>query len=126
MTSYVVTSATAWGLKHVVSERRPDGTDHRSFPSGHATVAFTGAHILYKEYARKSPWIAVAGYGVATAVGIDRVARNRHHWQDVCAGAAIGVLGTEAGYWLGDKLTGEHSHCVVAVGPQAVSMAIVF
>lgn len=124
--SCVLASGTTWALKHAIHERRPDGTDHYSMPSGHATFAFAGAHILYKEYARVSPWIAVAGYGVATAVAVDRVARNRHHWYDVCAGAAIGILGTEAGYWLGDKLTGEHSHYAVAVGPQAVSLAITF
>lgn len=125
-TSYVLSSATAWGLKHAIHERRPDGTDNRSFPSGHATVAFAGAHALYKEYARVSPWIAVAGYGVATAVGVDRIARNRHHWYDVCAGAAIGILGTEAGYWLGDRITGEHSRYGLAVGPQAVSLTVTF
>lgn len=125
-TSYVLASATTWGLKHVVSEQRPDHSDRRSFPSGHATVAFAGAHILYKEYARVSPWIAVAGYGVATAVSADRIVRDRHHWHDVGAGALIGILGTEAGYWLGDRLTGERSRYAVAVGPQTVSLAITF
>ena len=125
-TSYVLSSGMAWGLKYAIHERRPDGTDSRSFPSGHATVAFAGAHILYKEYGHHSIWYGVVGYGVATAVGVDRVCRNRHHWYDVAAGAAIGILGTEAGYWLGDKLTGEHSRYSVAVGPQSVSLAITF
>ena len=125
-TSYVLSSGMAWGLKHAIHERRPDGTDSRSFPSGHATVAFAGAHILYKEYGHRSVWYGVVGYGVATAVGVDRVCRNRHHWYDVAAGAAIGILGTEAGYWLGDKLTGEHSRYSVAVGPESVSLAITF
>lgn len=124
--SYVFASATTWSLKHVVGERRPDGTDHRSMPSGHAMAAFAGAHILYKEYARRSPWIAVAGYGVATAVGIDRVCRNRHHWYDVCAGAAIGLLGTEAGYWIGDKLTGEGPRYSLSAGPQQITLSLWF
>ena len=124
--SYVLAAGTTWALKHSIHERRPDGTDNHSFPSGHATIAFAGAHILNKEYGRRSVWYSVAGYGVATAVAVERVCLDRHHWYDVAAGAAIGILGTEAGYWLGDKLTGEHSRYSVAVGPQSVSLAIVF
>lgn len=124
--SMALSAGTTWGLKHIVKEERPDGTDMKSFPSGHAMVAFAGAHILCKEYGRRSVWYPVAGYAVATAVGIDRVRRNRHHWYDVVAGAAIGFLGTEAGYWLGDKITGERSRYSVAVGPQMVAVTIDF
>ena len=67
--SIAISSGTTWGLKHLVSEERPDGTDEKSFPSGHTTFAFAGAHQLYKEYGRQSVWIPVAGYAVATAVG---------------------------------------------------------
>ncbi|MBR5655695.1 MAG: phosphatase PAP2 family protein [Prevotella sp.] len=123
-TSYALSVGTAWALKHSIHERRPDGTDQHAFPSGHATVAFAGAHILHKEYGHYSPWISVAGYGVATAVSIDRIARNRHQWHDVCVGAAIGVLGTELGYWLGDKITGERSRYVLSVGPEGLSLVI--
>ena len=124
--SLVISCGTTWALKYTIHEERPDHSDHHSFPSGHTTVAFAGAHVLCKEYARKSPWIAVAGYGVAAAVAADRVAQDRHHWQDVCAGAAIGILGTELGYWLGDRLTGERSRYSVSVGPQSVAMVISF
>ena len=124
--SIALSSGATWGLKHFIDEERPDGTDQKSFPSGHTTFAFAGAHQLYKEYSRQSVWIPVAGYAVATAVGIDRVCRNRHHWYDVAAGAAIGVLGTELGYWLGDRITGERSRYSVAVGPQTLSINIVF
>jgi membrane-associated phospholipid phosphatase len=124
--SYALSAGTAWGLKHSIRERRPDGTDQRAFPSGHATIAFAGAHILHKEYGRLSPWVSVAGYGVATAVSIDRIARNRHQWHDVCAGAAIGVLGTELGYWLGDKITGERSRYALGVGPDGLSLVVNF
>lgn len=126
LSSIALSSAVSWGLKKAVNERRPDGTDNKAFPSGHATIAFAGAHILYKEYGRLSPWISVAGYGVATATAIDRVCRNRHHWWDVCAGAAIGILGTEAGYRIGDLITGERSRYSVAVGPDALSLVVRF
>lgn len=81
---------------------RPDGTDNHSFPSGHTAVAFCGATTLMHEYRKVSPWIGVAGYAVATIVAVDRVRRNRHHWGDVVAGAAIGVASAETGYWIGD------------------------
>ncbi len=121
--AYALTTGTSWVLKKTISERRPDGTDDQSFPSGHATVAFTGATVLLKEYGRISPWIPVAGYAVATAVAVDRVCRNRHHWYDVTAGAAIGIGGTLLGYWIGDKLTGEHSRYSVSMSPTGVALA---
>ena len=94
-------------LKHAIHEKRPDGTDNHSFPSGHTSVAFTGATVLMHEYRKVSPWIGVAGYAVATTVAVDRVRRNRHHWGDVVAGAAIGVASAEAGYLLGDWILGK-------------------
>lgn len=113
-----------YGLKHAIHERRPDGTDDMSFPSGHTMIAFAGAVMLQKEYGKLSPWIPVAGYAVATLTAVDRVRRNRHHWGDVAAGAAIGFLGTEAGYWLSDKITGEHSRYQVGVGADGIQLAI--
>ncbi len=123
-TSYVLACGTTWALKKAIHERRPDGTDNHAFPSGHATVAFVGAAILDKEYRHVSPWISVGGYAVATGVAVDRLVRNRHEWQDVVAGAAIGVGGTWLGYWVGDKITGEHSRYRVAIDGNSVSLAI--
>lgn len=102
--SYVVAGVVAFGLKHSIHEWRPDKSDNKSFPSGHATMSFAGAHALQKEFGHVSPWIAVGGYAVAAGVSIDRVARDRHHWYDVCAGAAIGVLSTELSYYISEKL----------------------
>lgn len=99
-----ITAGVAWTLKGVVSEQRPDGSDNNSFPSGHAAIAFAGAHALHKDYGKLSPWISVAGYSVATFVAIDRVAKDRHHWYDVAAGAAIGVATTELSYRLTEHL----------------------
>lgn len=122
--SYAFSVGTTWALKHSIHERRPDWTDNHSFPSGHTALAFTGAIILDKEYRHVSPWISVAGYAVATGVAVDRVARNRHAWQDVTAGAAIGVGSTLLGYWLGDKITGEHSRYALSTDGQSLSLCI--
>lgn len=102
-----VNAAVTYSLKHAIHEKRPDRTDNYSFPSGHTSFAFSGATVLMHEYRKVSSWIGVAGYAVATTVAVDRVRRNRHHWGDVMAGAAIGVASAEAGYLLGDWLLGK-------------------
>lgn len=59
-----------------------------SFPSGHATWAFSGAGFLHRRYGWK---YAVPAYAVAGLVAYSRVQSRRHHWRDVLAGAGIGV-----------------------------------
>lgn len=124
--SYAIGMGTAYMLKHTINKTRPDGTDNRSFPSGHATRAFAGATILAHEYGKRSLWIAVTGYGVATLTAADRVRRNRHDAADVLTGAAIGVAATELGYFLGDKITGEKSRYNVAFTGNAMALRICF
>ena len=79
---------------------RPDASNNQSFPSGHSSVAFMGATFLAKEVGHHRPWVQVAGYTVATATGALRMVNNRHYLPDVLAGAAIGILSTEAMYGL--------------------------
>ena len=105
--TFVLCAGTTYALKHAIHSTRPDGTDNQSFPSGHTAVAFCGATVLHKEYGKVSLWISVAGYTVATITAVDRVRRNRHHWGDVAAGAAIGWLSAEASYWIVDKIMGK-------------------
>ena len=106
-TAYLISDAITFGLKHTVKETRPDKSDHYSFPSGHATLAFSGATILHKEYGHLSPWVSIGGYAVATLTAIDRVRHDRHHWYDVATGAGIGVVSTELIYNLSDQLFGK-------------------
>lgn len=122
--SYALAIGSTSILKSNVHSKRPDMSDDHSFPSGHAAVAFAGAHQLHKEYGKVSPWISVAGYGVAVFTACDRVGRNRHWWADVLAGGAIGVASTELGYLLGDLITGERSRYRVAVSSEGVALAI--
>ena len=101
-------------LKAIVKEDRPDHSDNKSFPSGHAAMAFAAARSIDKEFRNESIWIPIAGYAAATAIGVERVARDRHHWYDVVAGAAVGVGSAELTWWLSDKLFGKGTN--VAVG----------
>lgn len=92
--------------KHVVDERRPDGSDTRSFPSGHSAWAFMGATMATRELAWRSPWYSVGAYTLASAVGLERVMSRRHYPVDVVAGAGIGILSTQIGYLIGDFIFG--------------------
>ena len=83
-------------LKAIVNEERPDHSDNKSFPSGHASMAFAAARSLDKEFRKENIWIPIAGYAVATAIGVERVVSDRHHWYDVVAGAALGGGGIGA------------------------------
>ena len=114
--SYLVGTGVTYGLKHTVKEWRPDDSDNRSFPSGHSAFAFAGATVLHKEFGHLSPWISVAGYGVATFTAVDRVCRDRHHWYDACAGAAIGFLSTELTYYVTDRLFPRHNASIAFTG----------
>jgi membrane-associated phospholipid phosphatase len=93
------------GTKLLRLRERPDGADSRSFPSGHTATAFVTATLLHKEYGTTiSPWFSVAGYGIAAGVGVSRVMNNKHWVSDVLAGAGVGILAGELGYFLADKI----------------------
>lgn len=102
--AYALSTAVTYTGKQLVGERRPDKSDRRSFPSGHATFAFAGATMLCHEYGHVSPWVTVGGYGLATLVAADRLRLDRHYLHDVCAGAAIGIGATELTYYVKRKL----------------------
>lgn len=88
-------------LKYFTNRIRPDGGEH-SFPSGHTAQAFLAATFLHKEFRHKSIWYSVAGYTMATGVGMCRMVSNRHWASDVLVGAGIGILSTNLIY-LGHK-----------------------
>ncbi len=102
--SAVLMAGIVGTLKNTTNVTRPDGSDDRSFPSGHTATAFMTATMLTKEYGSVSPWIGVGAYSVAAATGLMRVANNKHWLSDVLTGAGVGILATEAGYWITDLI----------------------
>lgn len=94
------------GIKYTARVRRPDGSTRNSFPSGHTAMAFTAATLLAQEYGQRYPWVSVAGYTMASAVGIGRLLNNRHWIGDVVTGAGLGILSGHLGYWMADRLFG--------------------
>ena len=106
--SVAIMNLIARPTKHIIKRERPDGRAFNSYPSGHTSTAFMTAQMLHKEYGETlSPWISVAGYGIAATTGIFRVIANRHWCSDVLGGAAIGIFSTELAYELTDILFGE-------------------
>ena len=122
--SVVVAYGAKTALKAMVKEERPDHSDNMSFPSGHAAMAFAAARSIDKEFRKDCIWIPIAGYAAATAVGIERIASDRHHWYDVAAGAALGFGAAELTWWASDKLFGKGSN--VAVGASGNTVDVVY
>jgi membrane-associated phospholipid phosphatase len=82
----LATVGTAYGLKQIVHEERPDHSDDQSFPSDTAALAFAPAAFLWDRYGWQ--W-GVPAYAAAAFVGWTRVDAKKHHWYDVAASAGI-------------------------------------
>jgi len=100
--SYVLTSATVFGVKHMVASARPAELlpremvrilavpgDPYSFPSGHAALV---AMLVTALWPRLSIPARVAALFFVVWVGLARVAVGAHFPADVIAGALIGAL----------------------------------
>jgi hypothetical protein len=133
-TSYLFMGAVVGTMKTGIPVWRPLKQADNSFPSGHTAMAFTGAHLLYREYRDTSPWIGIGGYAVATATGILRVVNQRHWVSDVVTGAGISILSVEAAYlmlpvWhrlLGIGDGGARMALMPAVTPTSVGLGWVY
>ncbi len=84
-------------MKTVINSPRPDGSDAKSFPSGHTATAFTGAELVRMEYGWG--W-GICAYALSTGVGLLRMNNDKHWASDVIAGAGIGMLSAHVGEWL--------------------------
>ncbi|QQS34604.1 MAG: phosphatase PAP2 family protein [Ignavibacteriales bacterium] len=95
--------------KETIGRKRPDGSDTKSFFSGHTSTAFATSSFLYREiddYLDSSPMTAnndvlrkslkaisfLSLYGWAGYVGYSRMQDNKHYLSDVIVGAAVGTI----------------------------------
>jgi hypothetical protein len=89
-------------IKLATHRMRPDNSNRRSFPSGHAAVTFASATVIERHLGWKK---SVLGYAVASYVAASRLHDNRHYLSDVIFGAAVGsiagrtVVHHAADYW---------------------------
>ena len=122
--SVVVAFGAKTVLKSMIKEERPDHSDNKSFPSGHASMAFAAARSIDMEFRKDCIWIPIAGYAAATVVGVERVVNDKHHWYDVVAGAGIGIGAAELTWWLSDLCFGKDSNVAVGSSGNTVDVAV--
>lgn len=92
--SYGTTVALTYALKYAIDKPRPDGkTDGKAFPSGHTSVAFSGASFLQRRYGWE---YGIPAYLVASAVAYSRLEgiNDRHDGWDILGGALVGIGST--------------------------------
>ena len=88
-------------------------------------------------YLEGGPWVGdvslvlflcarALGYAAATALGVERVVSDRHHWYDVAGGAAIGYGAAELTWWLSDKFLGRNSKLSVTTTGQTLDVVYNF
>ncbi|MDA3906250.1 MAG: phosphatase PAP2 family protein [Bacteroidales bacterium] len=95
--SNLISSTITHSVKRITQKDRPNGSPY-SFPSGHTTLAFTNAAVLFNEFYETAPVLAYSGYAFATTTGAFRMINNKHYLSDVLVGAGIGILVTELVY----------------------------
>lgn len=109
--AYAAASLTTFVTKTGVKRPRPGSTPNahvgtHSFPSGHATSAFTAATLIEDN---SGPLWGLPAYGLAAFTAFERVEEGRHHPSDVFAGAAVGTLSAgifDALHWGSGTTTG--------------------
>jgi membrane-associated phospholipid phosphatase len=91
----VFTVGTAYAIKNIVRERRPDGSDYQSFPSDTTALAASGSSYLWGRYGWQ---YGLPAFAATQFVSYSRIQAKKHHWYDTLASSAIA-----AGY--GNALT---------------------
>lgn len=94
----LISATITHSLKNITNKERPNGAPY-SFPSGHTTLAFTNACVLYNEFKDNSPALAFSGYAFAATTGSFRMINNKHWLSDVLTGAGIGIISAELVYY---------------------------
>lgn len=86
--THIVAYALTFALKSAVRRGRPDHSNHRSFPSGHASATFATATVLQRHFG----WRGAIAYPLASYVAASRLHENRHFLSDVVFGATLGLV----------------------------------
>ena len=88
--SYISSISLTYLLKYTVNKTRPNDDCCESFPSGHTTAAFSGEMFIQRRHGVK---YGIPSLILASFVGYSRVYADKHDWEDVVAGALIGIIG---------------------------------
>ena len=83
-----LTVGTAYALKNIVREERPDGSDFQSFPSDTTALAASGSSFLWRRYGWEYGLPAAA---LTQFVSYSRVQAHQHRWYDTLASSGIAI-----------------------------------
>lgn len=81
-----LTVGTAFALKNIVREERPDGSDFHSFPSDTTALAASGSSFLWRRYGWQ---YGLPAFAMTEFVSYSRVQARQHHWYDTVASSGI-------------------------------------
>ncbi len=81
-----LTVGTAFALKQIVKERRPNGSDYKSFPSDTTAIAASGSSFLWARYGWQ---YGLPAAGLTEFVAYSRIQAHQHRWYDTLASSAI-------------------------------------
>ncbi len=108
-----LTVGTAYALKNIVREERPDGSDFKSFPSETTALAASGSSFLWRRYGWEYGLPATA---LTQFVSYSRVQAHQHRWYDTLASSGI-AIGYSA--LLGTRYKQRHNiDTSLSVGPE--------
>lgn len=93
-----LTDLFTYRLKKGIIKTRPNSYDKNSFPSGHTSLAFANASVLFKEFRDSNKLLAYSGYAFAITTGAFRMINNAHYLSDVLVSAGIAMIVTELVY----------------------------
>lgn len=133
--SFVISGVLVGILKYSIGRARPYSGELRgsfhpfsltssnySFPSGHASSAFSVATIIAEH--SKEFLVDVLVYGMASLVAISRIHKNKHWASDVFIGSAIGFF---VGKKISDLNRGDSSERLkigIQLGPQKQAFSL--
>jgi membrane-associated phospholipid phosphatase len=98
LAAFAIAQNTNSGLKRAFARARPDRSDHRSFPSGHATRASALAAVTQRNADAAlgdhpgATAVRAATFTLAAVCAWSRVEAGRHYPADALAGFALGHL----------------------------------
>lgn len=82
----VLTVGTAYALKSIVHEERPNGSDNQSFPSSTTALAASGSSFLWGRYGWE---YGLPAFALSQFVSYSRIQAREHHWYDTLASSGI-------------------------------------
>jgi hypothetical protein len=82
----VFTVGTAYALKNIVREERPNGMGYQSFPSDTTALAASGSSFLWGRYGWE---YGLPAFAVTQLVSYSRIQARQHRWYDTLASSAI-------------------------------------